>query len=239
MSGYRQVGTSIAQATSPMAADSALRAIREIDAYQVSVEDELPRALMSIGLLFNADCAAGMREEASGLRSEISQEIIGRVAKVGKAKMLPHLLARYVALRTGIGALCTDPRSIIRAGWSPSWVRPEFATHFDATLPKISRMLRNHEVDLVHLHVAESGSFLRKANCPEGNNERASLSFCITMRRSLRRSIPFSTGGKDYVRETLESVDVNWSSASQYARRGLSISWARDSRCRTTVCHPS
>lgn len=108
--GYRQVGASITHATSPMAADSALRAIREIDEYQVPIEDELPKALMSIGLLFNAYRAAGMSEMAAGLRAEISQEITDRVANVGMAKMPPRLLARYAALRTGIGNLILSRR---------------------------------------------------------------------------------------------------------------------------------
>lgn len=84
------------------------------------------------------------------------------------------------------------------------------AVHFAATLPKISRMLRSHEVDLVHLHVAERGSFFRKA---------------IIARKAKRAGIPvvlhhhaaefeefysaLDSRGKDYVRETLESVDVN------------------------------
>ncbi len=108
--GYRQVGASITHATSPLVADSALRAIREIDTYQVPTEDELPKALMSIGLLFNAYRAAGMSEGAAGLRLEISQEITGRVTKVGKAKMPPRLLVRYAALRTGIGDLILSRR---------------------------------------------------------------------------------------------------------------------------------
>lgn len=84
------------------------------------------------------------------------------------------------------------------------------AIHFAAILPKISRMLRSHEVDLVHLHVAERGSFFRKA---------------IIARKAKRAGIPvvlhhhaaefeefysaLDSGGKHYVRETLESVDVN------------------------------
>ena len=37
------------------------------------------------------------------------------------------------------------------------------AAHFALTFPKIRRVLREHEVDFVHLHVAERGSFWRKA----------------------------------------------------------------------------
>lgn len=108
--GYRQVGTSLTHAISPVAADSALRAVREIDTFEVADENLLPRSLMQIALLFNAYRAAGMGEKACRLRSDISREIVNRVTKVGLMRMPPRLLARYAALRTGVGDLILRQR---------------------------------------------------------------------------------------------------------------------------------
>ncbi|WP_204627749.1 glycosyltransferase family 4 protein [Enorma massiliensis] len=83
-------------------------------------------------------------------------------------------------------------------------------SHFALVLPRIFRALSNHEFDLVHLHVAERGSFFRKA---------------LIARRAKKEGIPvvfhhhaaefeqfyasLDDKRKEYVRSTCEMVDVN------------------------------
>lgn len=108
--GYRQVSSSITHACSPQAADSALRAIRSIDAFQVGHKDQVPKALMQIGLLFNAYRVAGVDEGSTGLRKEIAGEISDRVRAVGLFRLSPRLLVRYAALLTGVGNIVLQRR---------------------------------------------------------------------------------------------------------------------------------
>lgn len=88
--------------------------------------------------------------------------------------------------------------------------KAKVALHFAATYPRLVKMFAKGEVKLAHLHVAERGSFYRKA---------------LIARAAKRRSVPvvfhhhaaefmlfynaLSKRAKAYVRETLELVDVN------------------------------
>jgi glycosyltransferase involved in cell wall biosynthesis len=84
------------------------------------------------------------------------------------------------------------------------------AVHFAATLPKISRMLRGYKVDLVHLHVAERGSFFRKAIIAR-KAERAGIP--VVLHHHAAEFEEFYSAldrrGKNYVGETLEHAEVN------------------------------
>ncbi|MDO4289764.1 MAG: glycosyltransferase family 2 protein [Eggerthellaceae bacterium] len=109
--GYRQIGTSMSRATSPKAADSALRAVRYIDQFNVAEMDWLPKQCMQIALLFNAYRAAGQSKDASGLRIDIKTEIEERVRRIGGVFALPRrLIIRYLALKTGLGDLVLHRR---------------------------------------------------------------------------------------------------------------------------------
>lgn len=101
--GYRQTASSVSHSVNAGAADSALRALRYIDRFDVPDVDRKPKALMQIALLFNAYRAAGQGAEAAGLRKEIRREIEERVRRVGLSGLSGRLVARYVALESGLG----------------------------------------------------------------------------------------------------------------------------------------
>lgn len=82
--------------------------------------------------------------------------------------------------------------------------------HFAKVLPTISKELANHTANLVHLHVAERGSFFRKA---------------IIVRKAVKNGVPvilhhhaaefekfyssLDSRGKTYVRRTCEMANIN------------------------------
>lgn len=84
------------------------------------------------------------------------------------------------------------------------------ALHFAATYPKLSRMFKKHEVDLVHLHVAERGSFFRKALIAKTAKRHG---IPVIFHHHAAEFMQFYDGldnrGKDYVRESFELVDLN------------------------------
>lgn len=84
------------------------------------------------------------------------------------------------------------------------------ALHFAATYPKLSRMFKKHEVDLVHLHVAERGSFFRKALIAKSAKRHG---IPVIFHHHAAEFMQFYDGldnrGKDYVRESFELVDLN------------------------------
>lgn len=108
--GYRQSSASMSHTVNPGAADSALRALRYIDRFDVPDADRKPKALMQIALLFNAYRAAGQGAEAAGLRKEIRREIEERVRRVGLSGLSRGLFARYVALKSGLGDMLLKRR---------------------------------------------------------------------------------------------------------------------------------
>ena len=101
--GYRQSAQSMAHRASPKAADSAFRAVRYIDRFEVPDEDELPKQLMQMALLFNAYSRAGQGAEERDLRAKIRGEIERRVREVGLRRLPWRLAVRYLALRSGVG----------------------------------------------------------------------------------------------------------------------------------------
>ena len=101
--GYRQSTTSMSHAINPRSADSALRALRYIDCFDVPDSDRRPKEFMQIALLFNAYRAAGQAESSASLRKEICGEIERRVDQVGVTQLPRKLLFRYAALKSGIG----------------------------------------------------------------------------------------------------------------------------------------
>lgn len=84
------------------------------------------------------------------------------------------------------------------------------ALHFAATYPKLSKMFSRHDVDLVHLHVAERGSFYRKALIAKSAKRRG---IPVVFHHHAAEFAQFYNGldarGKDYVRESFELVDLN------------------------------
>lgn len=84
------------------------------------------------------------------------------------------------------------------------------AAHFALTLPKICHMLRRHEVDLVHLHVAERGSFWRKAMIAE---EAKKNGIPVVFHHHAAEFESFfaglSIGAQDKVEKACNDVNVN------------------------------
>lgn len=84
------------------------------------------------------------------------------------------------------------------------------AAHFALTLPKIRHMLRKHEVDLVHLHVAERGSFWRKAMIAE---EAKKSGIPVVFHHHAAEFEPFFSGlgpdAQEKVEKVCNDVDVN------------------------------
>lgn len=108
--GYRQLECSVSHTVNPKAADSALRAMRYIDGFEVPGCDYLAKCRMQIALLFNAYRAAGQDATSAELRREIRHEIESRVRAVGLGQLTQGLLVRYVALKTGAGDLVLKMR---------------------------------------------------------------------------------------------------------------------------------
>lgn len=100
--------------------------------------------------------------------------------------------------------------------------KAKVALHFARTYPGIVRMFDRGEVRLAHLHVAERGSFYRKALIARAAKKRG---VPVVFHHHAAEFMLFydSLGerAKDYVRETLELVDVNVV-LSEAIRRDLS-----------------
>lgn len=88
--------------------------------------------------------------------------------------------------------------------------KAEVALHFATVYPRIVRMLAKGEVKLAHLHVAERGSFYRKALIARAAKKRGVP--VVFHHHAAEFMLFFDALGnrsKKYVRETLELVDVN------------------------------
>ena len=97
--GYRQVPTSITRRLNNDAAESGLRAVREIAHYDVSPADDDAKTRMEVSLLFSAYKLID-RSDGKSLRRDIEYEIDSRVKRVGVLRLgLPRLL-RYALLKT-------------------------------------------------------------------------------------------------------------------------------------------
>lgn len=83
-------------------------------------------------------------------------------------------------------------------------------SHFALVLPRIFRSLSNHEFDLVHLHVAERGSFFRKALIArKAKKEGVSVVLHHHAAEFEQFYASLDERGRQYVRSTCEMVDVN------------------------------
>lgn len=84
------------------------------------------------------------------------------------------------------------------------------ALHFAAVYPNLMRMFAKGEVKLVHLHVAERGSFYRKALIAKAAKK---YGIPVVFHHHAAEFMLFYDGlsdrAKEYIRETLELVDVN------------------------------
>lgn len=84
------------------------------------------------------------------------------------------------------------------------------AAHFALTLPKIKRLIAQHDVNLVHLHVAERGSFFRKAIIAR-EAKRAGIP--VVLHHHAAEFEEFYAGldesKRRYVEETFNLADVN------------------------------
>lgn len=84
------------------------------------------------------------------------------------------------------------------------------AAHFAAVYPKIRQLLRSRSVDVVHLHVAERGSFYRKAMIAR---EAKKAGVPVVLHHHAAEFRLFYDGldgrAKSYVAETFEIADVN------------------------------
>lgn len=83
-------------------------------------------------------------------------------------------------------------------------------SHFALVLPRIFRGLSSHEFDLVHLHVAERGSFFRKALIArKAKKEGVSVVLHHHAAEFEQFYASLDERGREYVRSTCEMVDVN------------------------------
>ncbi|MGO5294304.1 glycosyltransferase [Collinsella sp. LCP21S3_A3] len=112
--GYRQSALSMSHVVNPCFADSALRALRYIDRFDVPDSDRRAKELMQIALLFNAYRAAGQDEESVQLRAAICGEIEHRVRLFGVFRLPQRLFVRYVALKSGFGDILLKRRGVSR-----------------------------------------------------------------------------------------------------------------------------
>lgn len=97
--GYRQTASSLTHRRSNSAADSGLRAVREIECYEVSSGDADAKKCMEISLLFSAyRLAEG--HDGRFLKEEIRREIEERIAQVGVSKLGVPRLVRFILLKT-------------------------------------------------------------------------------------------------------------------------------------------
>ena len=88
--------------------------------------------------------------------------------------------------------------------------KTKVALHFALVYPKLVQMFSRHKIDLVHLHVAERGSFYRKALIARAAKKR---DIPVVFHHHAAEFMLFYSGldshAKDFVRETIELVDVN------------------------------
>lgn len=88
--------------------------------------------------------------------------------------------------------------------------KAKVALHFALVYPKLVRMFSRHEIDLVHLHVAERGSFYRKALIARAAKKRG---IPVVFHHHAAEFMLFYNGLDDhargFVREAIELVDMN------------------------------
>ena len=107
MYAYRQVPSSLSHLTSESAADSGLRAIREVECiYKDSIDQA--RLNMEISFLFNSYRIAPL---ASKVKFDIAWEIDNKVRKVGIFRLGFSRLLRYFLLKTGLMDCVLELRS--------------------------------------------------------------------------------------------------------------------------------
>lgn len=99
--GYRQNSSSVTHAKNSLAAESGLRAVREIASYQVMENDACAKICMEIGLLFSAYKLVE-NTDSQGLKNEIRKEIEDRVKRIGWMHLDTSRLARYLLLKIGV-----------------------------------------------------------------------------------------------------------------------------------------
>lgn len=109
--GYRQVSASMTHRRSDSAADSGLRAVRDLQRYQVALDVADDKMRMEIGLLFSAYKLVEEGEGSKPLKREIREEIELRVARVGVTHLGPARLGRYALMRVGLLDLIISLRS--------------------------------------------------------------------------------------------------------------------------------
>lgn len=111
MYGYRQISSSVTHGRSDKAADSGLRAVRDLQGYEVASDVIRDKIRMEVGLLFSAYKLVEDGDDSEPLKRAIRAEIDSRVAKVGAAYLGPGRLARYTLMRTGLMDLIISWRS--------------------------------------------------------------------------------------------------------------------------------
>ena len=88
--------------------------------------------------------------------------------------------------------------------------RAKVAFYFAHVYPKLMRMFSHHEVDLVHLHVAERGSFYRKALIAKAAKKHG---IPVIFHHHAAEFMIFYNGlddrAKGFVRKAIELVDMN------------------------------
>ncbi len=99
--GYRQSAGSMTQKPSDKAADSGLRAVRDL-AGRDDAGDPIGKLCLEISLLFNAYKLIEWGTASEALRWSYKREITLRVREVGLARLGLDRLGRYLLLRTGL-----------------------------------------------------------------------------------------------------------------------------------------
>lgn len=99
--GYRQSSGSMTQRPSDNAADSGIRAVRNMAAHD-DAGDPMGKLCLEISLLLNAYKLIEWGAASEGLRESYKREIALRVHEVGLAHLGFDRLGRYFLLRTGL-----------------------------------------------------------------------------------------------------------------------------------------
>lgn len=99
--GYRQVGSSMTHKKSDKAADSGLRAVLELQKYDVPAELMADKARMELGLLFSAYKLLEGGTESKALKERFDDEICKRAKALGLFGMGAQKLIRYLLYRIG------------------------------------------------------------------------------------------------------------------------------------------
>lgn len=100
--GYRQAAGSMTHRRSNKASESGIRAVRELQKYDVEPDLATDKIRMETSLLFTAYRIAECGSEGDVLRQQARREIESRVREIGLLRLGKWRLVRYVLLESGL-----------------------------------------------------------------------------------------------------------------------------------------